>query len=57
MLDMCKCNMASQDDSTTQSIYSVGSEEPSITIMGIMTQPLEHTNNESTTCLSTDNYK
>ena len=33
MLDMCKYNMASQQDSTTQSIYSLGSEEPSITIM------------------------
>ena len=37
MLDMCKYNMASQQDSTTQSIYSLGSEEPSITNMGLMT--------------------
>ena len=37
MLDMCKYNMASQQDSTTQSIYSWGSEEPSITNMGLMT--------------------
>ena len=37
MLDMCKYNMASQQDSTTQSIYSLGSEEPDITNMGLMT--------------------
>ena len=37
MLDMCKYNMASQQDSTTQRIYSLGSEEPSITNMGLMT--------------------
>ena len=30
--------MASQQDSTTQSIYSLGSEEPDITNMGLMTQ-------------------
>ena len=29
--------MASQQDSTTQNIYSLGSEEPSITNMGLMT--------------------
>ena len=29
--------MASQQDSTTQSIYSLGSEEPTITNMGLMT--------------------
>ena len=27
MLDMCKYNMASQHDSMTQVIYSIGSEE------------------------------
>ena len=37
MLDICKYNMASQQDSTTQSIYSLGSEEPDITNMGLMT--------------------
>ena len=37
MLDMCKYNMASQHNSTTQSIYSLGSKEPSITNMGLMT--------------------
>ena len=35
--------MASQKDSTTQSIYSLGSEEPDITNMGLMTQHSEHT--------------
>ena len=36
--------MASQQDSATQSIYSLGSEERDITNMGLMTQHLEHTN-------------
>ena len=36
--------MASQQDSTTQSIYSLGSEERDITNMGLMTQHSEHTN-------------
>ena len=52
--------MASQQHSTTQSIYSLGSEEPSITNMGLMTQHSEHTSQStcgSLTCLSTDNYK
>ena len=31
MLDMCKYNMASQHDSMTQVIYSIGSEERDIT--------------------------
>ena len=43
MLDMGKYNMASQQNSTTQSIYSLGSEEPNITNMGLMTQHTEHT--------------
>ena len=38
--------MASQQDSMTQSIYSLGSEEPSITSMGLMTQHTEHTSNK-----------
>ena len=46
MLNMCKYNMASQQDSTTQSIYSLGSKEPSITNMGLMTQHTEHTSNK-----------
>ena len=44
MLDMCKHNMASQHDSTTQGIYSLGSKERDITNMGLMTQQSEHTN-------------
>ena len=44
MLDMCKYNMASQHDSTTQVFYSIGSEERDITNMGLMTQHSEHTN-------------
>ena len=60
MLDMCKYNMASQHDSMTQVIYSIGSEERDITNMGLMTQQSEHTSQStrgSLTCLSTDNYK
>ena len=37
--------MASQQDSNKQSIYSLGSEEPSITNMGLTTQHSEHTSN------------
>ena len=36
--------MASQHDSMTQVIYSIGSEERDITNMGLMTQHSEHTN-------------
>ena len=36
--------MASQHDSTTQVIYSIGSEERDITNRGLMTQHSEHTN-------------
>ena len=46
MLDMCKYNMASQQNSMTQSIYSLGSEEPDITNMGLMTQHSSHTSNK-----------
>ena len=35
--------MASQQDSTTQSIYSLASEERDITNMGLTTQQSEHT--------------
>ena len=38
--------MASQHNSTTQSIYSLGSEEQDITNMGLMTQHTEHTSIE-----------
>jgi hypothetical protein len=50
MHDMCRYNMASQQNSTTQSIYLEGSKEPyivRITIMGHMTQHTEHTGNGS----------
>ena len=47
MLDMCKYNMASQQNSTTQSIYSLGSKEPDITNMGVMTQHAKHIGNGS----------
>ena len=60
MLDMCKYNMASQHDSTTQVFYSIGSEERDITNMGLMTQPSEHASQStsgSLTCLSIDIYK
>ena len=46
MLDMCKFNMASQQNSTTQNIYLKGSEESDITNMGLMTQHTEHTSNK-----------
>ena len=35
--------MASQNDSMTQVVYSIGSEERDITNMGLMTQQPEHT--------------
>ena len=57
MLDMCKYNMASQQDSTTQSIYSLGSEEPSITNMGLMTQHTEHTSNKHMRKLNLSKYR
>ena len=57
MLDMCKYNMASQHDSMTQVIYSIGSEERDITNMGLMTQHSEHIDNGSITCMSADIYK
>ena len=52
--------MASQNDSTTQVVYSIGSEERDITNMGLMTQHSEHTSQStrgSLTCLSIDIYK
>ena len=57
MLDMCKYNKASQQDSTTQSIYSLGSEEPSITNMGLMTQHTEHTSNKHMRKLNLSEYR
>ena len=38
--------MPSQNDSTTQVVYSIGSEERDITNMGLMTQHTEHTSNK-----------
>ena len=57
MPDMCKYTMASQQNSTTQSIYSLGSEEPSITIMGLMTQHTEHTSNKHMRKLNLSEYR
>ena len=49
--------MASQQVSTTQSIYSLGSEEPSNTNMGLMTQHTEHTNNKHMRKLNLSEYR
>ena len=49
--------MASEQDSTTQSIYSLGSEEPSITSMGLMTQHTEHTSNKHMRKLNMSEYR
>ena len=57
MLDMCKYNMASQQNSTTQSIYSLGSEEPNITNIGLMTQHSSHTSNKHMRKLNLSEYK
>ena len=57
MLDMCKYNMASQQNSTTQSIYSSGSEEPDNTNMGLMTQHSEHTSNKHMRKLNLSEYR
>ena len=56
MLDMCKHNMASQHDSTTQVFYSIGSEERDITSMGVMTQHTEHTSNKHMRKLNMSEY-
>ena len=57
MLDMCKYNMASQKDSTTQSIYSLGSKESSITNMGLMTQHTKHTSIKHMRKLNLSEYR
>ena len=57
MLDMCKYNMASQHNSMTQSIYSLGFKEPSITNMGFMTQHTEHTSNKHMRKLNLSEYR
>ena len=46
--------MASQHDSTTQVIYSLGSEERDITNMGLMTQQSEHTNQTQTEAIMSE---
>ena len=57
MLDMCRYNMASQHDSTTQVFYSIGSEERDITNMGLMTQHTEHTSNKHMRKLNLSEYR
>ena len=57
MVDMSTYNMTSQQNSTTQSIYSLGSEEPSITNMGLMTQHTEHTSNKHMRKLNLSEYR
>ena len=57
MLDMCKYNMASQHDSTSQVFYSIASEEPSITNMGLVTQHTENTSNNHKRKLNLSEYK
>ena len=49
--------MASQHDSTTQVIYSLGSEERDITNMGLMTQHTEHTINKHMRKLNLSEYR
>ena len=57
MLDMCKYNMASQQDSMTQSIYSLGSEGRDITNMGLMIQHSSHTSNKHMWKLNLSEYR
>ena len=57
MPDMCKYNMASEQNSTTQGIYSLGSEEPDITNMGLMTQHTKHTSNKHMRKLNLSEYR
>ena len=49
--------MASQQDATTQNIYSLGSEEPDITNMGLMTQQSSHTSNSTSGSLNMSEYR
>ena len=57
MLDMWKYNMASQHNSMTQSIYSLGSEEPDIKNMGLMTHHSSHTSNKHKRKLNMSEYR
>ena len=49
--------MASQQDSTTESIYSLGSEERDTTSMGLMTQHTEHTSKKHMRKLNMSEYR
>ena len=49
--------MASQQNSMTQTIYSLGSEEPDITNMGLMTQHSSHTSNKHMRKLNLSEYR
>ena len=49
--------MASQHNSTTRSIYSLGSEERDMTNMGLMTQHTEHTSNKHMRKLKLSEYR
>ena len=49
--------MASQHNSTTQSSYSIGSEERDNTNMGHSTQHSEHTNNKHMRKLNMSEYR
>ena len=49
--------MASQHNSMTRSIYSLGSEEPDITNMGLMTQHSSHTSNKHMRKLNFSEYR
>ena len=49
--------MASQQNSTSQNICSLGSEEPDITNMGLMTQHSSHTSNKHMRKLNLSEYR
>ena len=49
--------MASQQNSMTQSIYSLGSEEPDITNIRVTTQHSSHTSNKHMRKLNLSEYR
>ena len=57
MLDMCNYNVASQQKLYDSKYYSLGSEEPDITNMGLMTQHTEHTSNKHMRKLNLSEYR
>ena len=57
MLDVCKYNMASQQNSMTESINLIGSEEPDITNMGLMTQHSSQTSNKNMRKFNLSEYR